>query len=408
MTKKVIALLGLILALVGFIFFFYQKVIKLVQATIFNFWIEPLQKILRLTSLDYDSTWPTWFNKVIAGLKDFGWLLMTVGKVNVTQFKGEDWSVIFVHDDFTFHAEMEISQILFPTPPEVKFRKRIFIWQIPSLLPQFLNDSDLVVCELNRLIKWQPHGIKYLFRSPPWLRMKLAIPPKLSDLTDNMANGRRRSLVKMQKQGFTYQFSHNPADLELFYYKMHVPYIAYRHEAKPEPFETKQAMFKKGGLIMVKYQGETVASALRHTIGSTLIAGSLGVHEDHFDLFDKGVVLALTWYTIEWAHQQNLHHVEFGLTRAQLHDDVFWARVLWGMQIQPNLLDDHTYRLFATNHLPITLGKFLNKTTFIAEVDGGYSCVVFGGEEFGLTDEELANIQKISPRVGLKNVLILS
>ncbi len=408
MTKKVIALVGLTLATIGFVFFFYKKIIKLVQATVFNFWIEPIQKILRLTSLDYGSSWPTGFNKVMAGLKDFGWLLMTMGKVNVTQFKGEDWSVTLINDDFTFHTKSEISQILFPTPPQIKPLKRISIWQIPSLLPQFLNDSDLVVCELNRLIRWQPQGIKYLFRSPPWLRMKLTFPPQLSDLTAHMSRGRQRSLAKMEKQGFTYQFSHNPADLELFYYKMHVPYIDYRYQSKAEPFATKQAMFQKGGLIMVKYQGEPVAALLGHTIGNTFVGGSLGVHEEHFDLFDKGVVLALYWYTLEWAYQQKLRHVEFGLTRAQLHDDVFWARVLWGMQIQPNLLDDHAYRLFAANHLPVALGKFLNKTTFIAEVEGDYRCVVFGGEEFGLTAKELANIQKVSPRVGLKEVLVLS
>lgn len=404
--KKLIIVVSSISAV--FVFLIYiKKFIELFKKIILLVWISPLEKVLRYTSLDYASP-RLQFNRYLTWFKDLGWLALTTGRVNIKRFEGSEWSITFIDEDFD-HSEHELSNILFDSPPEIKKLKRVFLWQIPKLLPEFLSETDLVIANVNRHIQWHPKQVNYFFRTPPWIRMALRVDRPMDEILADMGRGRRSSLAKMQQEGFTYEFSRNLADLELFYHKMYVPYISSRHEDRAiiEPFETKQAMFQRGGLLLTLYQAQPVAGLLGETIGRTYIAGSLGIHEDYFELFEKGVVLAAYWSCIEWAQRNHLQYVDYGLTRAQLFDNVFWGKLLWGMKVQPNLLDDHTHWLFAARKIPVTLGHYLNKIGFIAECDEKYRCIFLAGEEFQPSQKKISQVSKLSPRLGLSEPLIL-
>jgi len=339
--------------------------------------------------------------------KDFGWLLMTLGRVNVKRLEGAEWSVTYIGEDYT-HSEKELHHVLFSDRPRVSQVDRVFIWQVPGMMLQLLEEADMLVCEVNRLIRWQPRGTKLLFRSPPWVRMELDVSCPINEIMARIAGTRRQDLRRAQEQGFTYALSRAPADLNLFYHEMYVPHILSRHQERAiiEPFEAKQAMFRRGGLIVVKYEGEPVAAALGHTVGDTFVLGSVGVHHKHFDLIKKGVTIALYWYTIEWARQNGLRHVDFGMTRPRFHDGVFWAKQRWGMQVRPYLLN-HTHWLFIAQDPPTPLRRFLNEAGFIAESYDGYRCVVFEGEVACPGGRDLARMEKAARQAGLEGLLIL-
>lgn len=403
--------LGVILSLVGVGLLFLPKAIKKLldwlSQLLVRGWIQPLENILRQTTLDYSPSRPERFNRWLTWLKDLGWLILSRGRVNIKRFEGADWSVTFVGDTY-IRSETQLLAALFPEPPQVSQIGRRFIWQIPAMVPQFLADTDMVVCQINRLIPWQPN-LKYVFKCPPFVRMVLAVHRPLEEIKANMSRERRRLVTKLPEQGYTYEISHNLQDFELFYHKMYQPYALLRHEdwALVSSYETQLDFFHQGDLLIIKHQGQPVGGLLARPIGQTYLANILGIHEDHFDLLNEGLSTALYWFTMVWAKENNLTHVDFGWTQARMFHGVFWHKLLWGFEAWPNLGDDHTLWMFAAQDMPAKLGQFLNKAGFIAEIEGDYRCVFLGDGDFRPTDQKLAQVEKVSPRVGLKPPVIL-
>ncbi|MDM8528604.1 hypothetical protein QUF58_10380 [Anaerolineales bacterium HSG24] len=406
--------IGLVLSVVGAILFIRpQRLVKallnLFQRTIVHGWIHPCERLLRFMSLDYASTWSPQLISRLTKLKDFGWLLVTLGRVQITRLEGDEWSVTLVNDSFS-KTEKELRHVLFPTPPKIQHQGRAFLWNIPKRMPHLLQESDMVICELNRHLDWKLEDVNYQFLSPPWVRMGMYVNRPIQDIIAEMGKGRRQSLVKMQKVGFSCEFSQDMENLHLFYDKMYLPYINSRHQNRAiiEPYKAKKAMFDRGGLLIIKYQGQTVAAMLGETIGNTYIVGSLAVHEDHFDLFEKGVVLAIYWFAIDWAQRNQLLYVDYGLTRAQIFDKVFWAKLLWGNKVYANYLDDHSDWLFVSQTMPEPLKVHLNEIGFITiandDNDDKARCIIFAQDNIKKT---LKIIRRVSPRVGLAEPMVV-
>ena len=380
-----------------------KTVVKLFRHLIHNYWVKPLENYLRTRRLDSNKGIAILLRTVI-WLKDLGWFLMTLGRVNVKAFIGKEWRVIFIQEDYT-HSEEELPHMLFPERPHVSLIDRTFIWKIPRMLPRLMRESDLVLCDINRVVRWKPKDAKHIFNVPPWILMELEIDKSLDAIMAGMTGKRRWELRKLEKAGFTYEFSRNPSDLELFYFDMYVPYIRSRFNERAiiGTFESKQSMFVDGGLVMVKYQGQSVAGLLGHVTGDTFNIGSIGVHRDHFDLVKKGAILALNWFAVQWARDEGLRYVNIGMTRARVFDGVFEAKRHWGVRVRRHTLD-HTKWMFLVNTIGPQFGNYLNEAGFIAEEKGSYHCVVMKNEVFGPSDEELERVAKIVKQAGLSGV----
>jgi len=217
-----------------------------------------------------------------------------------------------------------------------------------------------------------------------------------------------RNLRKVHEQLFTYEFSQCLADFDLFYHKMYVPHITNRHQdwAIVEPYQTKLDFFRQGGLILVKLGDQPVAGALCCSMDRVCVPGSLGIYEGDVDLVRQGAIIALYWAIIDWAHQNHLRWVDFGMTRPRLHDGVFHFKQQWGMRIGRDDLT-HTRWVFLCHGLKPALVHFLNEQGFIAEVDGGYRRVVLTSNEVQPTHEEFLGEEKTARKAGLDGLLVL-
>jgi hypothetical protein len=345
----------------------------------------------------------------VAWIKDLGRLIYTGFRVNISRWDGSEWSVIYVNDDAA-DSEKELQYLLFTgTPTETKLG-RAFLWQLPALIQRFVSHGYLVVCDVNRLVKWKFQGM-YCIRVFPWLRSLVDVSVPMEAVVGRMRRLRKSDLLKAQRLGLEYGVSHELADLEVFYHKMYVPHISERYHERAiiHSYEEQREVFEeRGQLLCVKYQGNLVAACLGtlRRYGRTFSALLLGVHQDFAHLVKQGVITALYWHVMNWAHSNQLFVVDFGRVRARLNDGLFSFKRQSGMWFERDIVT-HTMWTFVGKSLPVPLVRRLNELAFIAEVGKEYRCVVFDCDEATLPEKELTQREKIVAQAGLDGLLVL-
>jgi hypothetical protein len=374
-----------------------------------QYWIAPLDTLLyEMVGLNQSSRWHA-FRIAITWIKDLGRLVYTRCRVNVSRWDGPEWTVIYISDD-TADSEKELQYLFFSgTPIETKLG-RAFIWQLSALIRQFVEQDCLVICDINRLIKWRFQGM-YCVRIFPRLRALLHVPTSMDSFVKSVRELRRRELSKARKQGFGYMVSRELEDFELFYHQMYVPFIneRYRERAHIRSYEAQREVFeKRGKLLCVKYQNDIVTAYLGtlRRFGRTFSALLMGVHQDHTVLVKKGVITALYWHVVNWAHSNQLSVVDFGIVRARLNDGLFAFKRQLGMWFECDVIT-HTIWTFIGRDLPLPLVRRLNELAFIAEAGKEYQCVVFESDGASLSEQELAQREKIAAQAGLNGLLVL-
>jgi hypothetical protein len=302
----------------------------------------------------------------------------------------------------------ELHHILFPRPADVEELPPVFLWQVPALAKKFADRGELVVCQLNRIIRWRPRGT-YVFTVPDWIRQVLDIARPLEDILGAMNQNMRRNLRKMEKQGFSYVFTQEQEDFDLFYHRMYRPYIHMRYGTRfiTAEYDPLRRQFEQGGLILVKRGQEPICGMLCRVVGDTCEADQMGVFEGQFDLVRKGASVALWWFMMDWARRNDLRRFDFGASRARTADGTFNFKRQWGTRVVSER-DIHTKWVFYGEDLPLRLRHHLNEQGFISKVDGLHYRIVLLGPGEELTDAELAYERKSASGCGLDGVLLIS
>jgi hypothetical protein len=382
-----------------------SRILKSVHKLIDRYWVDPLQRRIP----DWATMMPGWWQRVL--LKGALWsvnlgrLAITDFRVHVRRWRGPNWSVVYIGAGSSLE---ELYHILFPVPPEVEELPRAFLWQMPDLAVKFAGQGELVVCELNRIIRWRPRGM-YVFTVPCWIRQVLDIARPIEDILASMNQNMRRNLRKMKEQGFDYVFTQRQEDFDLFYYKMYRPYIHERHgvRAPLADYDPLHCQFEKSGLILVRCAQEPVCGMLCRVVGDTCEADQMGVFEGQFDLVRKGANVALWWFMMDWARCNGLRCFDFGASRAQTANGTFNFKRQWGTRVASQH-DIHTEWVFYGESLPLRLRRHLNEQGFVSEVDGLHYRVVLLGPGEELTDTESAHERRNASRCGLDGILLIS
>jgi len=345
-------------------------------------------------------------------LKDFGMFLVTAGRINIRRFDGDEWSVIYIGNNYA-HSEEELRRCLFRSDPIVTHIGRVFVWDAGKLLPRLTEQADMVVCELNRCVSFRLPHLKYSFRYSPWVRMRLAIGRPIDEIISG-ATSRKSTINAMLKVGFTCDYTRKLSDLELFYHNMHVPLVSSRHGDVGLTVDLdaqKKTLRRGGGLLMLKLDNNYVGGVLGFGIGKTFFLKCVGLDERHFDLLDRDAIIALYWFTLEWANNNGFQYLDFGLSRPRLGDGVFWSKFLWGACIQRNFLEfGSKYWLFASRGMNASFRKLFNDAGFIVESGDKFRLVILKEDkssELDHSDKEMAHLTKVSNRLGLDDFLIL-
>lgn len=381
------------------------------QKLIVQCWIDPLDKRLwEMVGLDQSSPW---FNvrMALAWLRDIGRLIYSGFRVNIRRWDGPEWSIVYINEDTT-NSEQELQHLFFGKTPAQTELGRAFLWQLPSKIRQFTAQNYLVICDINRLIRFQFQGV-YSIRIFPWLRGLLDISISINSLLGGMTKSRRRDISNLEKRepSFKYKISHNPDDFELFYNKMYLPFIFHRYQERTILFSYsgQKELFKDRGKLICTYCNGNLVAASLGTIrryGNTYSTLHMGIHQEHTELLSRGLNIARYWHMINWAQNQNLDVIDFGGTRARLYDGVFLFKHRWGMRFERDIMKSTMWTFFGQD-LPPSLIRRLNDLGFIVEVNQEYRCLVFDHPEAGLSDNEIAQREKIINQASLDGLLQL-
>ncbi|MEJ2556289.1 MAG: GNAT family N-acetyltransferase [Anaerolineae bacterium] len=381
-----------------------RATLRAIRAFILRRWVHPLSNLAVKLTAKQEGWVRDGLIKAVVIASQLGRLVMTMLRVNVKRLGGSDWSVIYIGEEFSLE---ELRHVLFPSPASVDHLGRIFLWRVPGLVRQFVNDGEFVVCELNRLVPWRPRA-GYVFTATPWVRQILDIARPLDDILAGMNQNMRRNIRKLEKAGFSYRFTREPADLDLFYHQMYVPYITSRHEARAivaKYYEIEYTL-DKGGLIMVEYQGQPVSGMGCKVLGDACRADVLGVHKDRFDLANKGAIASVFWFMLDWAQGKGLRSFDLGGSRARLADGVFNFKRQWGTQLSAPLTM-HTAWTFVAERIPADLCRFINAQGFLGQLDGQWRVAMFETPEVQLSNEEIEHARQMAQRAGAADVQIL-
>ncbi|MFG1644252.1 GNAT family N-acetyltransferase [Amycolatopsis sp. NPDC049252] len=127
---------------------------------------------------------------------------------------------------------------------------------------------------------------------------------------------RREFAASRRKHEWTAEISHDEADLDFFYERMHRPAMALRHGEQTRSTDRDIALhclFHKGFLLFVTEGGKRVTGVLCRLDdhGRTLRMRLLGVLDGDETHYRSGAVKAVYYLTMEWAAAHGVTRIDF-------------------------------------------------------------------------------------------------
>ncbi|MGB7094526.1 MAG: hypothetical protein WBD62_07750, partial [Anaerolineales bacterium] len=205
--------------------------------------------------------------------------------MEVKRWAGSEWSVTYIGDGTSIEI---LRAILFPEPPKMDELPRVFLWRVPALVQKLAGEGDLVVCELNEIVRWSPNGLNTSFVVPWFIKQVLEeIDRPMESILASMNQTMRRKVRQLETEGFSYLFTQSKEDFDFFYYRMYLPYITLRHEGQGmilDDYESVHKLFMEGGLFLIKDGQDPVCGMVCTLDGEMCTALEMGVLDGDFDL----------------------------------------------------------------------------------------------------------------------------
>jgi hypothetical protein len=119
---------------------------------------------------------------------------------------------------------------------------------------------------------------------------------------------------------------------------MYLPYISKRHgkSAKLSNFFALYQVFRKGGVLLVKLDGEYVSGILYDIHGDKVNARVLGIYEGKDQYLKEGAGEATLYFLIKWSKRQGYKEINYGLCEPFMNDGLFTYKKSWGMKVKPH------------------------------------------------------------------------
>ena len=292
--------------------------------------------------------------------------------MDVVRWIGSDWSIAYIGDGASTEY---LSTILFSETPKTEQLPRVYIWQVPGQIKKFSGEGDLVVCELNEILRWSFNGLETFFTVLPSITQVLEeINRSIEEILASMNQTMRRRVRQLETESFSYTYTQEKENFDFFYFQMYLPYTTLRHRGQGmilNDYETTLDYFMQGGLILIKDGQQPVCGMLCLLEGDMCHALQMGVLDGEFDLVKRGVNVALWWYMLMWARDQAAQKFDFGISWAQTSNGVFNFKRQWGTRVYLNQLIN-TRLSFYAQRLPDKLREHLNARGNITIVDGTF------------------------------------
>lgn len=251
---------------------------------------------------------------------------------------GQTLTVAYICDGAAEHCNSAayLRHLLFASgQAAVQTRGQVKVLSMARAARRLASEADLVIVERNDLLHWRPRrGPARLL--PLWIHMLLELPQEgeWQQIEQQMAH-HANNIRRVRRSGFTYRFSRDPADFDLFYQKMLLPTLAARfHEyGESKTQEELAGFFQNGGMLMIDdCGGRPVAGGLMLFHGRTCYAIAAGVLDGSDALYKQGAMSAVYYYRARWCFENGYTALDAGGCRAFASDGIYTYKRLWGFQ----------------------------------------------------------------------------
>jgi hypothetical protein len=176
----------------------------------------------------------------------------------------------------------------------------------------------------------------------PWIRQEISLNTPFEELFTD----RERKREQKKALAFQYETSKDPADLQVFYDTMYLPFLRTRHQ-HPTILEfdylLNNYLKNNGEILLIKKDGQVIAGGLCNLAGETYFLGTLGLKDE--SSVSEGAIAALYYYGIQLAYERGAKFVDLGLSRPFLSDGVVIYKRKWGGSIRRDDKNNHVLYL---------------------------------------------------------------
>jgi len=190
----------------------------------------------------------------------------------------------------------------------------IWSWELPSKTAEWLScDIEMVVHGVSRFFPWRAKTAYYT-TTPKWLSQVFVVP---EDCEEPPSGKRMRQLRKIYRDNghlIDYHFSRDVSEFDHFYHHMYVPYVSNRHGefVYVETYDYLYKWFLKGGLVVVTYDGKSIAGLLCAENGDCMFAAEIGLLDGDPKLHEEGFSRVAYWSTVQYAHEHGCKYFQMG------------------------------------------------------------------------------------------------
>jgi len=248
------------------------------------------------------------------------------------KYSGKDISILLICKKRSF---LYLSKKIFSKKPSIKVIGTVHLWNINKKINNFSSEIDAVFVK-NDLFYSRFLKEKGFVIIPEWISMSLDVSESIEKIYNNFNKSGKEDIRKVKKYGYTYEISRDVNKLNLFYYKMYLPYTYQRHQESTicANYTSIRHLFERDNkLMLIKRNDEYVYGSLFSVKKDKVTATYAGLMEGKDDYLKQGVTAAAYYFLIQWAKENGIKFVDFGTCRSFLNNGVFCYKRKWGTKI---------------------------------------------------------------------------
>ncbi len=228
-----------------------------------------------------------------------------------------------------------VSRLLFSDTPRIKPLRPVSPWALETY--HATPETNLIFVRMDRFFMTFLQSNGYV-TMPEWITMILPLRDHHGDLRTSVRRNMRRIIQRRITDDYTYETTTDPERLDEFYHDMYVPYVQRRFGdcAIITPYKRMKELFKTGMLLFVKKNNTcTQGILIKHRTPTMAMLTHCGALETDTDTSAQGMGPILYYFSILWAKEHNVSHLDLGICRGFLDDGVMQNKRRWNAAIRP-------------------------------------------------------------------------
>jgi hypothetical protein len=251
---------------------------------------------------------------------------------------------------------------------------------------------------------------------PKMISMNLDVSMSLGSIFSNFNKSIKERIRKVEEYNYSYEIATDFDSLNFFYYKMYVPYAQARFgkQAIVWKYHSLRASFENGRLVFITHNNKKILGLLIYdTNKNTSELNYVGMLDGKDDFLKKNINIACNLFSILWAKQYDIKHLDFGVCWSFLNDGILQHNRQWGITIDK--YKSHCLKGKYREVLGIKLcnynkgvQSFLVNNPFICLDKGLLKSMVFVDNNRKVTPQEIKRFKKIYLIPKIAKLIIIS